>query len=68
MPDHRSLYSIPSSDCKSDGTGGFMMQIPSCSHCNKLIPIGTDDLRCMAFNNNVLLCAGSNYSIKAVDM
>ena len=47
---------------------GFMMQIPSCSHCNKLIPIGTDDLRCMAFNNNVLLCAGSNYTIKAVDM
>ncbi|MTK54475.1 hypothetical protein [Paludibacter sp.] len=47
---------------------GIMMQIPSCSHCNKLIPIGTDDLRCMAFNGNVLLFAGSNYSIKAVDM
>ncbi|MDP4201652.1 MAG: hypothetical protein Q8861_03085 [Bacteroidota bacterium] len=47
---------------------GIMMQIPSCSHCNKLIPIGTDDLRCMAFNVNVLLFAGSNYSIKAVDM
>ena len=47
---------------------GIMMQIPSCSHCNKLIPIGTDDLRCMAFNGNVLLFAGSNYCIKAVDM
>jgi hypothetical protein len=47
---------------------GQMMQIPTCSHCNKLIPIGTDDLRCMAFNGNVLLFAGSNYSIKAVDM
>jgi hypothetical protein len=45
---------------------GKMMTIPSCSHCNKLVPISTESLDAVAQNEKIMMIVGENYFIKAI--
>ena len=47
---------------------GKMMTIPSCSHCNKLFEVSTENLKSIAGNENSLIIVGENGFLKAESM
>jgi len=46
---------------------GYVMQIPSCSHCNKLVQVSTENLYGISGFNNSLLVVGDSFCIKNVN-
>ena len=46
---------------------GQMMKIPSCSHCNKLMVLSTEDLKGISENGNTWMVVGSHFYIKAIE-
>lgn len=46
---------------------GQMMKIPSCSHCNKLLVLSTEDLKGISGNGNTWMVVGSHFYIKAIE-
>lgn len=47
---------------------GKVMTIPACTHCNKLFELGTENLTCLARNENSLIVAGKNNYIKLINL
>ena len=47
-------------------SSGKMMTVPSCSHCNKLIPITTESLDAIAQNDSTMIVVGENYFLKTI--
>lgn len=47
---------------------GKVMTIPGCTHCNKLFELGTENLNCIARNENSLIVAGKNNYIKLINL
>jgi len=43
---------------------GKLMNIPSCSHCNKLAQLPAGHLSAISGNNNMLIVVGANYSVQ----
>ena len=46
---------------------GKIMTIPSCSHCNQLMVLSTEDLMGISGNGNELMIVGENFYIKAIN-
>ena len=47
---------------------GYVMQIPSCSHCNKLVQFSTENLHGISGYNNTLFIVGDNFCIKDINL
>lgn len=47
-------------------TKGALMTIPSCSHCNKLFEIATENLIGISGNENTMIVVGDHYFIKVL--
>jgi hypothetical protein len=47
---------------------GKVLQLPSCSHCNKLAVIATADLEGISSNDNIMMIVGENFLIKTISL
>ena len=47
---------------------GKMMQLPSCTQCNKLTLISTEDLEGISSNDNSMVIVGGNFLIKVISL
>jgi len=47
---------------------GKVLQLPSCSHCNKMAVISTADLEGISSNDNIMMIVGENFLIKAISL
>jgi hypothetical protein len=47
---------------------GKLMKIPSCSHCNKLIQVSTENLAGISGNSKALMIVGENFNVKAISL
>jgi hypothetical protein len=48
--------------------GGHLMQLPSCSHCNKVASFQVGDIEGISLFDNTMLIVGSNYFIKSINI
>jgi hypothetical protein len=49
-------------------TNGKLMKLPSCSQCNKLSVLASEDLEGISFSENTMMLVGENFLIKAVSI
>jgi hypothetical protein len=47
-------------------TNGRLMKLPSCSQCNELYVLTSEDLEGISFSENTMMLVGENFLIKAV--
>lgn len=47
---------------------GKLMKIPSCSHCNKLAQVSTENLTAISGDSKTLMMVGENFYIKAISL
>ena len=47
---------------------GKVMQLPSCTQCNKLAVISTEDLEGISSNGNIMMIVGGNFLIKSISL
>lgn len=46
--------------------GGFLMTIPSCAHCNRLVVLTNENLMAVSGNEQTLVAVGNNYFIETI--
>jgi hypothetical protein len=47
---------------------GKILKLPSCSHCNALEVISSDDLEGIIFTDDTMVIVGENFSIRAINI
>lgn len=47
---------------------GELMQLPSCSQCNKLLLIQEEDIEGISISENIMMSVGSNFVIKEINV
>jgi hypothetical protein len=62
------IYDEPSDQFFLACNKGELMQLPSCSQCNKLILIQEEDIEGISISENIMMTVGKNFAIKGINV